>query len=321
MSDYDDVRTCCSGAQVCRKCWKLMAVAVKVLDRALRADFGFKHLLWVFSGRRGIHCWVCDDKARSLDTAGRTAVAEYLTLVRGGAEKLKKVSLPDNRPVHPLITESLKIIDAKFEEVCLVDQQLLESEAQWKAVLSLVTDEKLKQEMESQMGRQTGSETRWQAMEEVLDQLSSKKSSGRSLKNANCLKEIKLQYLYPRLDINVTKGFNHLLKSPFCVHPATSKVCVPFDPAKVDQFDPDAVPTVDRVIEEVCMKRNGVEDGGNVVVGEKEKSENVAGAGTGKAYKETSLRAAVEVFEDFVKKLELSWRGKLRELGDQKMDF
>jgi DNA primase catalytic subunit len=58
------------------------------------------------------------------------------------------------------------------------------------------------------------------------------------------LEEIMLQYAYPRLDINVTKGLNHLLKSPFCVHPKTGKICVPFHPRAADKFDPCSVPTV-----------------------------------------------------------------------------
>jgi DNA primase small subunit len=65
------------------------------------------------------------------------------------------------------------------------------------------------------------------------------------------MEDIVLQYTYPRIDAEVSKHRNHLLKAPFCVHPKTSRVCVPVDPERIEDFDPARVPTVMQLLREL----------------------------------------------------------------------
>jgi len=297
MTDYDDVRTCCSGAEICGKCWKFMVVAVKVLDAALREDFGWEQLLWVYSGRRGIHCWVCDEGARRLTGQARSAVAEYLQVCQGGEHQSKKVLLKGSN-IHPSVARADDIIKKHFWEVCIKDQDIMGDTVQWTKVLKLIPDDGLKPKFIEKFQTQSTTAERWNYMTE---QLAIAIRNGTAKKtNGNIVKEIQLQYMYPRLDINVTKGLNHLLKSPFCIHPKTGRVCIPIDPKLIDDFDPMEVPTINQLISELDAsddKENSAEKG----------------------YKHTSLQRSVQYFESFLKAHQV--KEKLIEASDKSMEF
>lgn len=82
-------------------------MAIATLDPALKQDFGFKDIVYIYSGRRGVHCWVCDPGARDLTNEARSAVVEYLS-VKCGGEGVKKTPLVT--PLHPFLERSFKVV-------------------------------------------------------------------------------------------------------------------------------------------------------------------------------------------------------------------
>ncbi|XP_042885532.1 DNA primase small subunit-like [Penaeus japonicus] len=302
MTDYDEVRTCCSGADICLKCWKFMTVAVKILDAALREDFGYQHLLWVYSGRRGVHCWVSDASARALSQPQRSAVAEYLQLIRGGDSQSKKVNI--TQKVHPSIKRAEGIAKKYFEELILEDQDLLGTPDQWGKVLALIPEQSLRESLEKVMSQCSNSHQRWNTIQSEINKAINKSDFKKGIK-PNLVTEIILQLVYPRLDIHVTKGLNHLLKSPFCIHPKTGRVCVCFDPLKADAFDPMTVPNLSHLVEEINQ----------FDAGKTEEERAVA------EYKKTSMKEAVVVFDSFLAGLSKENASRRQETSDMKKDF
>ncbi|CAG8562853.1 12933_t:CDS:10 [Funneliformis caledonium] len=244
MNDYDEFRTCCSGAVICEKCWQLITVAIKILDAALREDFGFKHLLWVYSGRRGVHCWVCDERARNLSDDERKSIASYLGVIKGGAQKNKKVYLPKHHQLHPSLSRAFNIIEEYFEQVILRDQEVLKDEQEWSKVLDCIPDIDVRQRLNDNW-RKNPCRHSIQKWDDLI------KALGNQKKGDIVKKEIMFQYLYPRLDEAVSTKMIHLLKSPFCVHPSTGQVCVPIIPEECENFNPMRVPTIYSLYNEI----------------------------------------------------------------------
>ncbi|XP_053173092.1 DNA primase small subunit [Scomber japonicus] len=313
MTDYDDVRSCCSAADICSKCWTLMTIAIRILDRALRDDFGFQHLLWVYSGRRGVHCWVCDEAARKLSVAARSAVAEYLSLVKGGDETVKKVVLTD--PIHPLIRESLAVVENYFDQYAIQDQDILGRKESVDKVLAL-TPEDVKKELQQDFQSEKKPGHRWELIKKQAI-----RKQGTAKKGQHFEKEIMLQYCYPRLDVNVSKGVNHLLKSPFSVHPKTGRISVPMDLKELDTFDPFSVPTISLICAELDRPRTGEEEEKMDESQDKENEKDAAERRKIRDYKRTSLAKYVKHLDQFLDGMARSWKGELLKKSDLQKEF
>eukprot|EP00767_Chilomastix_cuspidata_P003650 gnl/Chilomastix_cuspidata/3772.p1 GENE.gnl/Chilomastix_cuspidata/3772~~gnl/Chilomastix_cuspidata/3772.p1 ORF type:complete len:453 (+),score=245.56 gnl/Chilomastix_cuspidata/3772:40-1398(+) len=267
-TDFDAVRTCCAGAAVCARCWALMDVSVAVFDQVLRRNFGFEDLLFVFSGRRGVHCWVCDARARGMATRARHHVAESFVFVRDTARApVIHFSLldPIQRFVHdricrpaflgrvlgdmgwmsahgralpaapPPSSAVLRVADTRgvfrvaflLQEFGFPQDLLLKW---WRRV-------RAEHGADGALRAPTSAHALWRALEELA-------KGRRALREV--LARVVIYFTYPRIDIMVTKGMNHLLKAPFCVHPATQQVCTPIDPRHVT----DAIALLDETLGE-----------------------------------------------------------------------
>jgi len=314
MTDYDEIRTCCTGAKICPRCWTFITMAIRVIDAALRDDFGFAHILWVYSGRRGAHAWVCDKRARDMDDTRRRAVAGYLELLKGGDAKGKKVDV--KRPLHPHLQRSLDILRAHFQTDVLVGQDPWADPAKAEHLLKLLPDAALnaalRKKWDSAPNR--ASVAKWADIDALAETGVSEDLDPAALMEAK--KDVMLEYTYPRLDAEVSKKLNHLLKSPFCVHPGTGRVCVPIDVSRVEEFDPFGVPTVTDLLAEI--------DGWDKAhVGEQAEPVE-AGADAEKKtqdWEKTSLKPYVEYFRGFVNALLKDETKVKRERDEDEMEF
>jgi len=292
LTDYDFLEVDVKKLETCDRCWPVMALAMRVLQRALQDDFGFEQQLWVYSGRRGIHCWACDTRGRTMSNEVRSAVADYL----GPRINAASGRMVITNPMHPSLKRAYEEeLIPFFSNTMLLSEAdggfgILDTAARQEKLLALFQDESVKERFLDEWAgkpRQSG-EDRWASLQKFA-----RHSKDRAARLSSILTEIVFTYTYPRLDVNVSKGMNHLLKSPWCVHPKTGRVCVPVAVDESESFDPSAVPTLQSLASDLDASA-GVKEGSDI--------------------SRTGLAQYEAAFDAFLKKMENAIRGeRLRE--------
>ena len=260
ISDYNDVRTCCTDSDICSKCWKFIICGAKILERILREDFGFQKFFFEFSGRRGIHCWVCDKKACKLNDKERKMIESYIYYDRiiinekSTKEKLNIKKRKFVEPIYPSFLEDISIIENDFYEI-LKEQDLLNYENIKKLLKEIIKIYfcliDLEQIDNILNKRKMNSLDKIQKIFQYL------KAAEKILKDTNnitlchsesCINEFIMNILSPRLDWSVTRQTAHLLKGPFCIHPKTGFVSVPMSLQLLEKFDLQKIPKIDNLL-------------------------------------------------------------------------
>lgn len=331
LTDYDDIRTCCQGTDICKKCWRFIQVGAKIIEAALREDFGFSSLVWVFSGRRGAHCWISDARARQMDEATRKSIVEYLDVLGAKQQKFSSTKRPLNlkKPYHPHIERSFAIMVKSFESMILLEQDPwltspttaadADSWQQTEVLLSFIPDMVLQSELRTKWKESSSistSKSKWEDINKVASKVLKSAPQINALNDAK--KDIIVYYMYPRLDVEVSRQIIHLLKSPFCIHPGTGNVCVPFDPTRnisdnLDDdsygFNPMTAPNIRKLQTELEAYETGAESGSETKLHD---------------YEKTCLKPYIDYFAKFVNeltKVELKGESTKRAREDDSMEF
>ena len=223
INDYDLVRDCgCKGKeQYCTQCWSLVQDAAAFLDRSLREDFGFKDIVWVFSGRRGFHAWVRDPVAGELTQMQRNSIVRYLTLIKD--ETRTQAVEKDLKQVVPLRDRIIEMIAKSF--------------------FARATEKELRVEPFKFTGKQIDA-LRYNLKESTRPFYSTYDSLLDSKKNRDNIFTHIITYRFPRIDRKVSIDIRRVLKVPGGVQGSNGNICCLVDIKKIHDFFPENAPTV-----------------------------------------------------------------------------
>ncbi|KAI5185640.1 DNA primase small subunit [Nematocida homosporus] len=236
LTDY--VRPCCTDKGMCDQCFPLIKCAIKTMQYVLESHFGFKQILFVFSGGRGVHCWVSDPIAVTSTCRDRNNIIEYF-------QRLEKGEIKDTQIDSILLAYSPPPTSSSTStKSTSTPTKSTPSKSTSTPTKSTSTPTK-STPTKSTPTKSTPSKSTPTHPNTTLPNTNSNTTSP-SLSPSE--REQLYRTFFPKLDQAVTKQTKHLLKAPFCIHPRTEKVCVPLTLQDLDTLSLANLPTLSSVL-------------------------------------------------------------------------
>jgi len=234
--------------------WPLVAIGILICIDVLKNSFGFSQFILVYSGRRGAHLWVCDQRACELTDEARSAIIKFLTpgdkMTKHGRRCFKHLldyptfcgngenPLEDTQMAKDSIfikfiwkfwkcyaikprgvNNGLGLLDDRFSRRNFIEMMDLH-----------VSEDELSQIMAQPDGKQC-----FKLIQEFIKiRPNEEHRKWATLKMCETI----CTMLWPRPDVSVSTHMNHTLKAPYSVHPGTGRVSVPVFMTNPIKFNP-----------------------------------------------------------------------------------
>lgn len=256
IHDYDRFCNCHGGKSLCSICWLHLEGSYYILNFILTMLFGYAqaNLLYVYSGKKGFHCFVNDSRAMALTASQRLFLCQTISIKSGGhpaneapedfrAELSTSVSYQADR--H--LMQWMKLYESERREASLDDtldnlftsmvlggtRNLLKESAafrDWimrKARIHYPScQERIRlQWQEALRDPQCTSVTLWQILVKY-DAYGMLSVSKQPLVPFSQF--IKYRLYYPMIDGGPLL-MDHTIKLPFAIHPGTKNIALPVD--------------------------------------------------------------------------------------------
>ena len=236
--------------------WPLVGIGMIICKTILEESFGFNQFLVVYSGRRGAHLWILDERASKLDNNARSAIISFMTppdkVGEHGRKNFKTLlgyptfgsGMNPRKQSDIGVNSIFQRLVYKFWMSYAIQPLgknhglgLLDTRFQREKFL-LMSDVKLSVLHIREILAKPDGVSCFQLIEELIH------LQPRPLRDWTILRmcESICTLVWPRPDTSVSTHMNHTLKSPYSVHPGTGRVSMPVFEKNLINFDPSKCP-------------------------------------------------------------------------------